>query len=137
HIVSKDGLEYPKIEYNFFQNPIDLYIMAAGAQRVQEIVATKPISDFVVAPVAPAAGVTSIEDLSEYIKAQAGYTNHIIGTALLAPRADGGVVDPNLKVYGTKNVYVVDASVIPLQPSAHTQATVYALAEHAASLLKQ
>ncbi|KAG6909901.1 hypothetical protein DXG01_014715 [Tephrocybe rancida] len=137
HIVSKDGLTYPKIEYNFFQNPIDLYIMAAGAQRVQEIVATKPIADYIVAPVAPAAGVTSIEDLSEYIKEQAGYTNHIIGTALLAPRADGGVVDPNLKVYGTKNVYVVDASVIPLQPSAHTQATVYALAEHAAELLKQ
>ncbi|KAG6916897.1 hypothetical protein DXG01_004730 [Tephrocybe rancida] len=136
HIVSKNGLEYPKIQYNFFQNPVDLYIMAAGAQRVQEIIATKPISDYIVAPVAPAAGVTSIEDLSEYIKAQAGYTNHIIGTALLAPRAHGGVVDPHLKVYGTKNVYVVDASVIPLQPSAHTQATVYALAEHAAELLK-
>ncbi|KAG6815044.1 hypothetical protein H0H87_005556 [Tephrocybe sp. NHM501043] len=152
HIKSSDGLEYPKIIYNFFQNPVDLYIMAAGAQRVQEIVSTPPISDYIVgklrrafcqlpsspyspvAPIAPAAGVTSIEDLSEYIKEQAGYTNHIIGTALLAPREDGGVVDPNLKVYGTKNVFVVDASVIPLQPSAHTQATVYALAEHAATL---
>ncbi|KAG6826566.1 hypothetical protein H0H87_006932 [Tephrocybe sp. NHM501043] len=134
HIRSSDGLEYPKIIYNFFQNPVDLYIMAAGAQRVQQIVSTPPISDFIVAPIAPAAGVTSIDDLSEYIKEQAGYTNHIIGTALLAPREDGGVVDPSLKVYGTKNVYVVDASVIPLQPSAHTQATVYALAEHAATL---
>ncbi|KAG6809290.1 hypothetical protein H0H87_012004, partial [Tephrocybe sp. NHM501043] len=129
HIKSSDGLEYPKIIYNFFQNPVDLYIMAAGAQRVQQIVSTPPISDYIVgklcgafrwpafliayspvAPVAPAAGVTSIEDLSEYIKEQAGYTNHIIGTALLAPREDGGVVDPNLKVYGTKNVFVVDAS---------------------------
>ncbi|KAG6816737.1 hypothetical protein H0H87_003437, partial [Tephrocybe sp. NHM501043] len=136
HIKSADGLEYPKIIYNFFQNPVDLYIMAAGAQRVQQIVATPPISNYIVAPIAPAAGVTSIEDLSEYIKEQAGYTNHIIGTALLAPREKGGVVDPNLKVYGTKNVYVVDASVIPLQPSAHTQATVYALAEHAAELFK-
>ncbi|KAG6827723.1 hypothetical protein H0H93_015398 [Arthromyces matolae] len=88
-------------------------------------------------PIAPAAGVTSIDDLSEFIKASFSYTNHIQGTALLAPREVGGVVDSNLKVYGTQNVYVVDASVLPVQPAAHTQATVYALAERAAELFKQ
>ncbi|KAG6808976.1 hypothetical protein H0H92_002182 [Tricholoma furcatifolium] len=153
HIVSSDGLEYPEIQYNFFQNPVDLYIMAAGAQRVQEIISTAPISGFIagepyirtpmvsthleLAPLAPAAGVTSIDDLSEYIKAEASYTNHVMGSALLAPQADGGVVDPTLKVYGTSNVYVVDASIIPLQPAAHSQATVYAVAEYAAQLFKQ
>ncbi|KAG6805306.1 hypothetical protein H0H92_015908 [Tricholoma furcatifolium] len=111
--------------------------MAAGAQRVQEIVSTPPISDFIAAPLAPAAGVTSIDDLSEYIKAEASYTNHVMGSALLAPQEDGGVVDSTLKVYGTSNVYVVDASVIPLQPAAHSQATVYAVAEYAAQLFKQ
>jgi len=39
----------------------------------------------------------------------------------LAPRRVGGVVDPSLKVYGTRNVYVIDASVIPFEPSAHLQ----------------
>ncbi|KAG6814882.1 hypothetical protein H0H87_006789, partial [Tephrocybe sp. NHM501043] len=109
----------PKIVYNFFQNPVDLYIMAAG---VQQIVSTPPISDNIVTLIAPAAGVTSIEDLSEYIEEQAGYTNHIIGTALLAPRGDGSVVDPKLEVYGTKNVFAVDASVTSLQASAHSRA---------------
>ncbi|KAG6827699.1 hypothetical protein H0H93_015413, partial [Arthromyces matolae] len=46
HIVSKD-FAYPEIQYNFFQNPVDLYIMAAAAQRVQQIVSTPPISDFI------------------------------------------------------------------------------------------
>ncbi|KAG6824341.1 hypothetical protein H0H87_012560, partial [Tephrocybe sp. NHM501043] len=118
HIKSSDGLEYPKIIYNFFQNPVDLYIMAAGAQRVQQIVSTPPISDYIVgklcgafrwpafliayspvAPVAPAAGVTSIEDLSEYIKEQAGYTNHIIGTALLGMSYRMSPLQPQLNAF--------------------------------------
>lgn len=32
----------------------------------------------------------------------------------MLPRDQGGVVDHNLKVYGTENIYVADASVIPL-----------------------
>ncbi|KAG6811803.1 hypothetical protein H0H92_005726, partial [Tricholoma furcatifolium] len=136
HIVSSNGTEYPEIQYNFFQNPFDLYVMAASAQRVQQIVSTPPLSDYIAAPITPAAGVTSLEDLS-YVQAEASYTNHIMGTALMAPQEIGGVVDSNLKVYGTQNVYVVDASVIPLEPAAHLQATVYAVAERAAELFTQ
>lgn len=33
----------------------------------------------------------------------------------MVPKGTGGVVDNTLVVYGTKNVRVVDASVIPLQ----------------------
>lgn len=32
----------------------------------------------------------------------------------MLPLDQGGVVDPNLKVYGTQNVYVADAGIIPL-----------------------
>jgi choline dehydrogenase-like flavoprotein len=44
-------------------------------------------------------------------------------------RKTSGVVDDNLKVYGTHNLRVVDASIIPLEIAAHTQATVYGIAE--------
>lgn len=54
----------------------------------------------------------------------------------MLPRDMGGVVDPKLRVYGTANVRVCDASVIPLTPRSNPQATVYAVAEHAASLIK-
>lgn len=33
----------------------------------------------------------------------------------------GGVVDPNLKVYGLSNVRIADASVYPIQFAAHVR----------------
>lgn len=48
----------------------------------------------------------------------------------------GGVVDSTLKVYGTENVRVVDAGVLPLQVSGHLTSTLYAIAEKAADPIK-
>lgn len=48
---------------------------------------------------------------------------------------EGGVVDERLRVYGVKALRVVDASIMPLQISAHLQATVYAIAEKGASMV--
>ena len=39
------------------------------------------------------------------------------------------VVDPEGRVFGTKGLRVVDASVFPRLPPGHPQATVYAVAE--------
>jgi choline dehydrogenase len=55
----------------------------------------------------------------------------------MLPYQMGGVVDPQLKVYNTTNVRVVDASVLPLQVSGHVAAAVYAIAERAADIIKQ
>ncbi|PBK63865.1 hypothetical protein ARMSODRAFT_962604 [Armillaria solidipes] len=50
--------------------------------------------------------------------------------------ASWGVVNPDLKLKGAKGVRIVDASVLPLVPSGHTQVPVYIIAERAADLIK-
>lgn len=62
---------------------------------------------------------------------------HPVGTAAMMPRQIGGVVNSRLAVYGTTNVRVVDASVLPFQLSGHLSSTLYAVAERAADLIKE
>lgn len=61
---------------------------------------------------------------------------HVSGTCAMMPQADGGVADPQLKVYGTTNLRVVNASLFPLEARGNTQATVFAVAEKAADIIR-
>ena len=54
----------------------------------------------------------------------------------MLPKDRGRVVNERLKAYGTTNLRVVDASIIPFISRGNTQTTVYAIAERAADLIK-
>ena len=54
----------------------------------------------------------------------------------MMPRSLGGVVSPELLVYGTSNVRVVDASILPFQIDGHLTSTLYAVAERTADIIK-
>jgi choline dehydrogenase-like flavoprotein len=54
----------------------------------------------------------------------------------MLPRERGGVVDEKLKVHGVQGLRVVDASVFPVIPDAHTVAPTYMVAEMAAVIIK-
>lgn len=47
----------------------------------------------------------------------------------MLPKEMHGVVAPDLKVYGTSNLRVVDLSVVPLHFASHPMSVVYAIAE--------
>lgn len=59
--------------------------------------------------------------LAEYIRANLETAHHPIGTASMMPRELGGVVGPDLRVYGCKGLRVADASILPIQLAAHPQ----------------
>lgn len=63
--------------------------------------------------------------------------SHGMGTAAMMARELGGVVDHEVRVYGTANVRVVDSSVIPMQISGHMTGPLYALAERASDIIKK
>lgn len=62
--------------------------------------------------------------------------DHYVGSARMGTANDGtSVVDTNLKVWGTDNIYVVDGSVHPDLPTGNSQAIIMVVAEQAAKVI--
>ncbi|KAI1788296.1 glucose-methanol-choline oxidoreductase, partial [Ganoderma leucocontextum] len=82
------------------------------------------------------AAVQSDEDIALWIKKHLAIAAHTTSTCSMWPWDKGGVVDPELRVYGTKNLRrgIVDLSVLPLIAVSHTQSLVYAVAEQAVDI---
>lgn len=88
---------------------------------------------------APGANITDDAGLEAYLRniAIAPTFAHASGSTSMLPEAMGGVVGPDLKVYGTNRLSVVDAGIFPFIPASHLCTTVYAVAEKAADLIKE
>ncbi|KAF7865824.1 hypothetical protein EAF04_005989 [Stromatinia cepivora] len=84
----------------------------------------------------PIAGFSTLDDAKDFIRNTAVSMWHPTSTCSMLPRELGGVVSPDLVVYGTSNLRIADASIMPLIPRANTQSTVYAVAERAADIIK-
>ncbi|GJD00693.1 GMC oxidoreductase [Colletotrichum higginsianum IMI 349063] len=70
---------------------------------------------------------------AEAIVATAGSGSHYLGTAQMGARNDGNsVVDPDTRVWGTENLFVVDGSIHPEVPTGNTQAPIMVAAAFAA-----
>ncbi|EXK45873.1 hypothetical protein FOXG_07688 [Fusarium oxysporum f. sp. lycopersici 4287] len=60
--------------------------------------------------------------------------NHHLGSANMGAKNDGkSVVGPDTRVWGTKNLFVVDGSMHPEVPTGNTQASIMVAAAHAAN----
>jgi choline dehydrogenase-like flavoprotein len=135
HISSSNITSKPTINPNYLSHPYDLEAAANLAKFLRTIASAEPMRSVWANEYEPGNAVQSDEDWRTYALNNTLSIYHPIGTAALLPEKDGGVVDAELKVYGTKNLRVVDASIIPLLPSAHIQTLVYGIAEKAAEMI--
>ncbi|KAF4597829.1 hypothetical protein EYR38_006220 [Pleurotus pulmonarius] len=136
HIRSPDPSDNPIIDPCFLNNATDIEFFLDAVKLVRKVVNARCIKSAIARETAPGPSVQFDAEIVDYLKGNVQTIYHPIGTTPMFPREDGGVVDESLKVYGTNNLRVVDASVIPLQISAHIQHTVYAIAEKAADIIK-
>ncbi|KAJ7062173.1 hypothetical protein C8F01DRAFT_126103 [Mycena amicta] len=141
-ITSTDPFVYPTIKCNYFGVSMDLDVQVAGARLARRILTSPPLSSLSTGETTPGSVVPdnalrgTDAAWQSWIKNGFASVAHPIGTAAMMRRALGGVVDAQLKVYDTTNVRVVDASVLPMQVSAHLSSTLYGVAEKAADLIK-
>ncbi|GAB1525248.1 hypothetical protein RhiTH_008406 [Rhizoctonia solani] len=136
HLNTSDPLSPPAIDPNYLSKQIDQSILVESVKFADKIAKTEPLAAMLVGRQDPSADIKSDEDIANWVKGNIRTLHHPIGTAAMAPKSLGGVVDEKLKVYGTSNLRVVDASVIPMHLAAHLQRTVYGIAEKAADIIK-
>jgi choline dehydrogenase-like flavoprotein len=108
--------------------------MAAGVMTADRAFKTSHMAHRIQRRVFPPEDVNldNMSQARDFVQDSVMIFNHNIGTCAM-----GRVVDEQLRVKGVANLHVVDCSVIPDQISAHTMATVYALAERAADMIRQ
>ncbi|KAF6812394.1 choline dehydrogenase [Colletotrichum plurivorum] len=133
HINPADVAGKPVINPNYFAHEHDLEAAVQAIKYCRKIATTEPMRSLWESEYEPGLeAVTTDEQWREFALNTTLSIFHPVGTCSMLPREDGGVVGPDLKVYGTSNLRVVDASVIPLLVSAHIQTAVYGVAEIAA-----
>ena len=143
HISSSDPKAAPTLDPRYLSHPLDIEILARYTQFLETLAATKPLASYLKpqgrrnAHAAEANISTDLAATKDYLRNSICSIWHPVGTCAMMPKDAGGVVNERLRVYGTKGLRIVDASVIPLITRGNPLATVYAVAERAADMIKE
>jgi hypothetical protein len=127
----------PLIDFGVGLNPVDMKTTIDAFRLFRKWLSSQTLSVLQPREASPGDQYQTDEQIERYLREEGFVASlyHPAGTASMMPRELGGVVDPELRVYGTENLRVVDASVMPIIPACHLQSTVYAVAEKAADLI--
>ncbi|KAI1338320.1 GMC oxidoreductase [Xylariaceae sp. FL0016] len=132
--------DQPMIDPGYYagaHGKLDLEIMTRCIRFSDKLCETTPLADFVHKRAYPPPSIESDEQLRKWVIDDTSTDWHPVGTCAMGGFGGikTGVVDERLRVYGVERLRVADASIMPLQVSAHLQATVYAIGEKAAHMI--
>lgn len=128
----------PLVDFNAVSNPVDMRLILRAFRKARQFMAAESVASLKPVELSPGLAVSDEVEIERVMRESllSPSFDHPAGTAAMMPQEWGGVVDSHLRVYGVEGLWVVDASVMPILPAAHTQATVYAVAEYAAELIR-
>lgn len=133
----------PLINSKYYADPTDGAIGIASFKYLRKILRYQALQQFTLGEFSrevspgPAVADDDYEAILEYVKANTIPNWHATGTVQMLPQADGGVVDPRLRVYGVDGLRVIDCSIVPVLPDVNILAAIYMLAEKGAEMIKE
>jgi GMC oxidoreductase len=129
-INTTDPFAPPVIDYGTFSHPTDLDVAVQALKKTRAWMASEAMQEVGAVEVYPGADVQGDTAIEASIRTFASSTwAHPVATLSMMKKEYGGVVNPQLQVYGVRGLRVIDASIMPLIPATHTSSVVYAVAE--------
>jgi choline dehydrogenase len=136
-LQSSDVDAHPVISLDNPSNPC-LQSLINGIRKARIIAHTAPLSTVLGAELAPGVEAETDEEIAAYIRQHASQPEHWSGTAKMGEDGDSfAVLDSKLRVRGVVGLRVCDTSIMPRLVFAYPHATVLAVAEKAADLVKE
>ncbi len=147
NIQSDNSYQIAAADDGFYQNPVDLTNMKNAVQsyiRPLLVQLAAIDSHYVPIPTDPINLVDffnySDDAVISYVKNNSNLSldvHHFTCHCKMAPLNAGGVVDGDLRVYGTKNVFVADDSICPVIPDINTAAPAMMIGLRGSAILKE
>lgn len=139
HLNATNPAGVPIVLHNSLAHPFDRKGLFESVKFTRRMVATESFRSLNPVEVTPGPDYTEIDETIDSLIELGSLTptfSHPSCSCPMMPEELGGVVDSELKVYGTSKLSIVDASILPVIPAAHLQATMYTVAEKAADIIK-
>jgi choline dehydrogenase-like flavoprotein len=133
---SADPRDTPLINFHYFEEggDEDIEAVVEGIQFVRKLTAKLQREEMIVTEELPGSDCQSVDDLKTFVRNNA-WGHHASCTCAIGPREQGGVLDSNFRVHGTKGLRVVDASVFPRIPGFFIVSSIYMIGEKAAEVI--
>ncbi|MEU2715686.1 GMC family oxidoreductase N-terminal domain-containing protein [Streptomyces sp. NPDC007205] len=127
--------EAPLIDPQYYTDIRDIDAMVRGLRIAREMGNAPALAPWRAQEALPGTDAQDDEHLRTYLRENLRNYCHYAGTCRIGTN-ETAVVDTDLRVQGIQGLRLADASVMPTAVSANTNATVYAIAERAADLLR-
>ena len=134
---SADPLQAPAIQPNYLDHEMDRRVTVGGIKLGRRLLHTPQLAPYFHREESPGESVRTDAELLDYARQRGTTAFHLMGTCKMGPATDPlAVVDDQLRVHGMEGLRVVDASIMPMMPSANTNASTLMIAEKAADMIR-
>ncbi len=127
----------PVIDLGYFTDPRDMRHMLKGVRVARQLAWTTAMREIALQELYPGTERPETDaDLEAAVLAEVESYHHPVGTCRMGPGTDSmAVVDPQGKVHGVEELWIVDASIMPTIPAANTNLPTIVVAERCAAWL--
>jgi choline dehydrogenase len=134
YLQSKDPHELPGVDSGMLEDPGDLKAMVDAMHFIDELVHKGPAREFYGPLIQPGPA----DDWGKFARSTYDSYHHGVGTCKMGPASDNSaVVDEKLRVHGVSNLWVGDASIMPVVSHANTNLTSIMIGERLSDFVKE